>query len=140
MNKKSIVHLSTRQILRPFSVEESLAFECPQENVGAFGEPIVAQVRHSMTTGCESPFANGPNVMPTLACTMDKPQTLGGEHPRVNSQQQSGGFVPMSGVEIPTGLDEHSVAQYDRKVLNNGPTLHVPVCLPGRSESGVRVR
>lgn len=42
----------------------------------------------------------------------------------MNSQQQSGGFVPMSGVEIPTGLDEHSVAQYDRKVLNNGPTLH----------------
>jgi hypothetical protein len=120
MDRQTMVKLSKAKITPPFTLEESLTFYCPQENVEAFDNPIVADFHRFMTTSYEPPVTDGPTTMLILPCTKDKPYLISRQHLIVNSHLLSKGFEPVSEVEIPTGLEDHLPPGYDPKVLNNG--------------------
>lgn len=129
MRREAILALSRKKIIPPFTLEESLTFYCPQENLDAFDNPIVADWHRFMTNTYESPVGDGHNMMLILPCTKDKPYIMSREHLAVNSHLLSTGFEPAGQVEVPAGLESHLPTQYDRAVLNSGLLVRDDVLL-----------
>lgn len=119
MDREALVELSKTKVIPPFTLEESLTFYCPQENLDAFDNPIVADWHRFMTNTYESPVGDGHNMMLILPCTKDKPYIMSREHLAVNAHLLTVGFEPVGQTEVPAGLESHLPAQYDRAVLNN---------------------
>ena len=120
MDRKEMVKLSKRNILPPFTLEETLTFYCPRENLEAFDNPTVAEFHRFMATSYEPPVGKGLDIMLILPCTKEKPYLLSTEHLSINSHLLDKGFEPTEEVEIPDGLEAHLPSQYDARVLNNG--------------------
>lgn len=119
MDREALVELSKTKVIPPFTLEGSLTFYCPQENLDAFDNPIVADWHRFMTNTYESPVGDGHNMMLILPCTKDKPYIMSREHLAVNAHLLTVGFEPVGQTEVPAGLESHLPAQYDRAVLNN---------------------
>jgi hypothetical protein len=120
MDRKAMVELSKRRISPHFTLEESLTFYCPQENVEAFDNPIIADFHRFMQTSYEPPVTDGPTIMLILPCTQHKPSLISKQHLIVNSYLLNQGFEPVEELDIPAGLQAHLPSDYDPKVLNNG--------------------
>lgn len=119
MDREAFIELSRRKIIPPFTLEESLTFYCPQENLEAFDHPIVADWHRFMTAEYEPPMGNGSTLMLILPCTKDKPYIMSREHLAVNSHLLGTGWEPAGRATIPDGLDAHLPGGYDRTTLNN---------------------
>ena len=119
MDREALIELSRRKIIPPFTLEESLTFYCPQENLEAFDHPIVADWHRFMTAEYEPPMGNGSTLMLILPCTKDKPYIMSREHLAVNSHLLGTGWEPAGRATIPDGLDAHLPGGYDRTTLNN---------------------
>ena len=123
MDRQSIVELSTQKVIPPFTLDESLTFYCPQENLEAFDNPIVADWHSFIGDIYEPPAADGRRVMLILPCTKDKPYSMSKEHLAVNSHLLQCGFEPAKRAKIPEGLESHLREGYDHTALNNGLLL-----------------
>jgi hypothetical protein len=123
MDRDAMVQLSRRRITAPFTLEESLTFYCPQENLEAFENPIVSGFHRFMTASYEPPVADGRTIMLILPCTNNKPYLMSREHLTVNSHLLGKGFEPVGEAEIPAGLEAHLPPDHDPQVLNNGLLL-----------------
>jgi hypothetical protein len=130
VERAALVELSKRKPIPPFTLDESLTFYCPQENLEAFDHPLVAEWHEFMTTSYSPALGRGPHVMLILPCTKDKPYIMSREHLEVNSHLLRAGFEPLDETLVPEGLESHLPPEYDRAVLNNSPlrgdglTLH----------------
>ena len=130
IDREALVELSRRKPIPPFTLDESLTFYCPQENLEAFDHPAVAQWHQFITTQYKPPLDKGSNVMLILPCTKDKPYIMSREHLAVNSHLLELGFEPLNEALVPEGLEGHLPPEYDRACVNNSPlrrgelTLH----------------
>jgi hypothetical protein len=130
MERAELVELSKRKPIAPFTLDESLTFYCPQENLEAFDHPVVAEWHQLMTTSYSPALGSGPSMMLILPCTKDKPYAMSREHLAVNSHLLSVGFEPVEDALVPEGLESSLPPEYDRATLNNRPlrrrglTLH----------------
>ena len=129
MDRQSIVQLSKEKVIPPFTLDESLTFYCPQENLEAFDNPIVADWHSFMSDRYEPPAAEGRRVMLILPCTKDKPYTMSKEHLAVNSHLLRCGFEPVRQAEVPDGLEDCLRDGYDRATLNNDLLVRDDLCL-----------
>lgn len=120
MDRKALIELSRRKIHPPFTLEESLTFYCPQENLEAFDHPIVADWHQFMKAEYEPPKGDGTSLMLILPCTKDKPYIMSREHLAVNSHLLEGGWEPVEEIAAPKGLDAHLPEGYHPRTLSNG--------------------
>jgi hypothetical protein len=120
MDRRLIVELSKDKVIPPFTLDERLTFYCPQENLEAFDNPIVADWHSFIRDSYEPPAAQGQRVMLILPCTKDKPYIMSREHMAINGHLREEGFQPLSTVHVPPGLEERLPTGYDAAVLNNG--------------------
>ena len=120
MDRPALVELSKRKPIPPFTLEESLTFYCPQENLEAFDHPVVADWHAFMTTAYEPPANEADKVMLILPCTKDKPYIMSREHLAINSHLLRIGFEPIGEVRVPEALHTHLAPGYQRATLHNG--------------------
>jgi hypothetical protein len=120
MDRRSMVELSKGKAIPPFTLDENLTFYCPQENLEAFDNPVIADWHSFISESYEPPTAQGRRVMLILPCTKDKPYIMSREHLAINEHLLEAGFEPVSAADVPAGLEESLPAQYDVTVLNNG--------------------
>jgi hypothetical protein len=120
MERAALIELSKHKPIPPFTLDESLTFYCPQENLEAFDHPIVTEWHNFMTTEYQPPVGDGRNMMLVLPCSKIKPYILSTEHLAVNRHLFSVGFDPADDMVVPEELYAHLPAGYDRSILNNG--------------------
>lgn len=120
MRREAILALSRKKIIPPFTLEESLTFYCPQENLEAFDNPTVADFHKFMSSRYVPPVGAGPTIMLVLPCTKQKPYVMSPEHRAINTHVLDLGFEPASTADIPQGLEAHLPEGTDPAVLNNG--------------------
>jgi len=120
VDRQSIVELSKKKVIPPFALDESLTFYCPQENLEAFTNPIVADWHSFMSDSYKPLTPDGRQVMLILPCTKDKPYTMSREHLAINRHLLRSGFEPAMAAHIPEGLEGHLPKGHDRTALNNG--------------------
>jgi hypothetical protein len=129
MNRQATVELSKGKVIPPFTLDEDLTFYCPQENLEAFENPVVADWHRFMMDSYKPPVQGSRNVMLILPCTKDKPYIMSKEHLAINSHLLGSGFGPAKHVQLPEGLEDHLRDGYDRAALNNGLLVRGDLCL-----------
>ena len=81
------------KIIPPFTLDETLTFFCPQENVEALDQPAVRELHDYMLNVYQPPVGGGNAVMLMLPCTKTKPYSLSAEHQAINTYLLSAGFT-----------------------------------------------
>ena len=120
MERAALIELSKRKPIPPFTLDESLTFYCPQENLEAFDHPVVAQWHRFITTKYNPALADGPSSMLILPCTKDKPYIMSREHLAINSHLLAIGFEPVGDVPVPESLYDQLPPEYNPATLHNG--------------------
>jgi hypothetical protein len=120
MERAQLIELSKRKPIPPFTLDESLTFYCPQENLEAFDHPVVAEWHRFITTKYNPALADGPSLMLILPCTKDKPYILSREHLAINTHLLAIGFEPVGDAPVPEALYAQLPPEYNRATLHNG--------------------
>ncbi|RPJ36619.1 MAG: hypothetical protein EHM35_07825 [Planctomycetaceae bacterium] len=108
------------KIVAPFTLDETLTFFCPQENVEALEHPAVRELHRFMLTEYQPPVTGKKAVMLLLPCTKVKPYSLSEEHQAINRYLLSVGFRPCEPGDHPPELLAALAQGADGRVLNNG--------------------
>ncbi|MBN1315706.1 MAG: hypothetical protein JXA42_09570 [Anaerolineales bacterium] len=103
----------------PFTLDETLTFFCPQENVEALDHPDIQELHNFMLSEYEPPVRGKKAVMLMLPCTKVKPYCLSQEHRAINGYLLSEGFRPVEEVQYPAELENALSPDADRLLLNN---------------------
>jgi hypothetical protein len=119
-SRENRLALSAQKPIPPFTLDPSLTFYCPQENVEAFEHPLVRSFHTHMRTEYEAPKADGGIVALLLPCTKTKPYSLSKEHLEINTYLLRQGFEPSGGHDYPASLLESLPAAYPEEALHNG--------------------
>jgi hypothetical protein len=119
MDRTALIELSKRKPIAPFTLDESLTFYCPQENLEAFDHPKVAEWHQFLSTEYTPNPDKNPNLLLILPCTKDKPYLMSREHLEVNSHLFKLGFQPLHEAFVPEGLESHLPPEYETACLNN---------------------
>jgi hypothetical protein len=114
------VNAAYSKITAPFTLDETLTFFCPQENVEALEHPVVRELHRFMLTEYQPPVAGKKAVMLLLPCTKVKPYSLSDEHQAINHYLLSLGFEPSGSGDAPSELLAGLPHGADPRVLNNG--------------------
>jgi hypothetical protein len=120
VDRRSMVELSREKVIPPFTLDERLTFYCPQENLEAFENPVIADWHSFISDGYEPPETQGRRVMLILPCTKHKPYIMSTEHLAINGHLLKMGFEPIAAAHVPHGLEERLPDRWDATVLNNG--------------------
>jgi len=95
MSRNDRVREAHGKIVSPFTVDETLTFFCPQENLEALDHPQVRAFHEFMLTEYEPSVRGKKVVMLMLPCTKVKPYSLSSEHQAINKYFLSQGFRPL---------------------------------------------
>jgi hypothetical protein len=107
------------KIVPPFTLDETLTFFCPQENVEALDHPQVRELHQHLLTEYGPPVRGEKAAMLMLPCTKTKPYSLSAEHQAINSYLLSQGFQPLVTADYPSDLEAALPAGADSRLLNN---------------------
>lgn len=114
------VHEAVGKIAPPFTLDETLTFFCPQENLEALEHPQVRDLHHHMLVEYVPPIEGKRAVMLILPCTKAKPYALSVEHLAINTYLLRQGFEPCAPAEYPSQLENALPPGVSPRVLNNG--------------------
>ena len=114
------VKLAYGKITPPFTLDETLTFFCPQENVDALEHPAVRALHRFMLTEYRPPVGGKRAVMLMLPCTKAKPYIVSDEHRAINRYLLSQGFSPAGPGDAPRELAAALADGDDPRLLNNG--------------------
>ena len=120
MTRAERVDAAHAKIVAPFTLDETLTFFCPQENVEALDHPAVRGLHRHMLTEYVSPAAGKKAAMLLLPCTKAKPYSMSDEHQAINRHLLTIGFQPLEPGDCPPELLTALPAGADERVLNNG--------------------
>lgn len=95
---------SRRKVLPPYSLDESMRFYCPQENVEAFDHPRVKDFHRFLLEEYQPHLPKGEHVLLLLPCTKTKPYPASTEHTRINRALIQAGFTPTGEHQAPAAL------------------------------------
>jgi len=121
MNRAERVRAAYAKITPPFTLDETLTFFCPQENVEALDHPGVRELHRFMLTEYYPPVAGKKAVMLLLPCTKVKPYSLSDEHQAINRYLLAQGFQPVEAGDNPPELLAALPQGTDPRLLNNRP-------------------
>jgi hypothetical protein len=107
------------KIVSPFTLDETLTFFCPQENVEALDHPSVRRLHQFMLAEYEPPLHGEKAVMLLLPCTKAKPYSMSAEHQAINRYLLDIGFQPTHEADHPSQLASALPPGVDARVLNN---------------------
>jgi hypothetical protein len=119
MKRSDRVMAAHAKIVPPFTLDESLTFFCPQENVEALAHPQVQALHQFMLTEYEPPVQGKRAIMLMLPCTKTKPYSLSSEHQAINAYLLSLGFRPVVDADYPRELESALGSESDPRLLNN---------------------
>ncbi len=94
---------SASKIKAPFSVDPSMLFYSPQENVDAFEHPRIAAYLEWIAEEWTPP-PGGPRIALIIPCTKSKPYPTSREHRGINAALMAAGWVPDGSGTPPTEL------------------------------------
>jgi hypothetical protein len=119
MNRKDRVAAAYAKITPPFTLDETLTFFCPQENVEALEHPGIRAFHQYMLGDYQPPVGGARAVMLMLPCTKLKPYSLSPEHQAINGYLLAQGFAPVEEAVYPAELLAALPAGADARLLNN---------------------
>jgi hypothetical protein len=115
------LHISDQKPIPPYTLDPTLTFYCPQENVEAFQHPDVRSFHAYMLENYRPPKSGSDRAVALLLpCTKTKPYTLSKEHLEINRQLLEHGLAPEGEADYPTALLNALPKGYLREVLHNG--------------------
>jgi hypothetical protein len=107
------------KIIPPFTLDETLTFFCPQENVDALDHPDVRRLHQFMLAKYRPELQGEKAVMLMMPCTKAKPYSISAEHQAINRYLLSIGFRPAAEGDCPPQLASALPQGTDARVLNN---------------------
>ncbi len=119
MDRADRVRAAYAKIAAPFTLDETLTFFCPQENVEGLDHPAVRDLHHYMLTEYRPPVTGRKAVMLLLPCTKVKPYSLSDEHQAINRYLLAVGFQPVEAGDEPPELLAALPPGADARTLNN---------------------
>jgi len=119
MSRSNRVKEAYGKIVPPFTLDETLTFFCPQENLEALDHPRVRALHEFMLTEYDPPVRGKKAVMLMLPCTKVKPYSLSSEHQAINSHLLSRGFRPVEEADYPPEFEAALAPDADPLLLNN---------------------
>jgi len=113
--------ISRQKPIPPYTLDPTLTFYCPQENVEAFDHPKVRALHTYMCEEYQPPQMGDDVVALLLPCTKTKPYSLSKEHLKINRYLLERGFEPTGQADYPEALLGAVPDGYPPEVLHNGP-------------------
>ena len=113
------VRAAHAKITPPFTLDETLTFFCPQENVEALDHPAVRGLHQFMLARYQPSVQGKKAAMLLLPCTKAKPYSVSAEHQAINRYLLEIGFQPTAESDHPPQLVSALPAGADARVLNN---------------------
>ncbi len=121
--RESWLPISLKKSVLPFTLDPTLTFYCPQENVDAFQHPAISAFHHYLRHDYQPPEIQGQAVLVLFPCTKVKPYTLSKEHLEINKFLLEQGFEPAGPGDTPPELLLSLPAGYAPDTLNTGPLV-----------------
>jgi hypothetical protein len=115
------IRIAHEKMVAPYTLDESLTFFCPQENVEALDHPAIRELHDFVRQEYQPPVPAGRAVMLMLPCTKVKPYALSHEHQAINSYLLAQGFRPVAEADYPQEIIAGLLPGTDPLVLNNWP-------------------
>jgi len=112
--------ISEQKPIPPYTLDPTLTFYCPQENVEALDHPDVRAFHTHMRDEYAPPSVTGRLVALLLPCTKAKPYTMSKEHLEINRFLLAHGFQPIGEPDYPNALRAALPADYPAEVMHNG--------------------
>jgi hypothetical protein len=119
-SREERVRLAREKMVAPYTLDETLTFFSPQENVEGLDHPQVRAVHQTMLTAYEPPIRGSKAVMLILPCTKVKPYCLSAEHQAINTSLLQQGFRPVGPADYPREIEAALLPGTDPLILNNG--------------------
>jgi hypothetical protein len=113
------IRLAYEKMVPPYTLDETLTFFCPQENVAALDHPGIRRLHEFMRHEYHPPVGQAKTVMLMLPCTKVKPYSLSHEHQAINSYLLGQGFHPVEVAEYPPEIEARLLPGADPLILNN---------------------
>jgi len=121
--------ISEQKPIPPYTLDPTLTFYCPQENVEALYHPDVRALHAHMRDEYKPPTVPGKLVGLLLPCTKAKPYSMSKEHLEINRYLLERGFKPIGRPDYPDRL---------RAALPPGRTEPMPSTWPWAGAETVR--
>jgi hypothetical protein len=118
--REALVERARAKPLPPYTLDPSLTFFCPQENVEGLDHPAVRALRRWKESEWRVP-AGSPRVLLLLPCQLTKPYPVSVEHLAVTRALLDAGFAPTAPGDWP---DELRDQVDDLDLLSNAPLAH----------------
>jgi hypothetical protein len=112
--------ISEQKPIPPYTLDPTLTFYCPQENVEALDHPDVRAFHAHMRNEYAPPSVPGRLVALLLPCTKAKPYSMSKEHLEINRFLLERGFGPIGEADYPQALRAALPASYPAEVMHNG--------------------
>lgn len=119
-NRADWLPISSQKPIPPYTLDPTLTFYCPQENVEALDHPDVRALHAHMRDEYTPPTAEGKLVALLLPCTKAKPYSLSKEHLEINRYLLQRGFIPVGETDYPKALRAALPTGYPLEALHNG--------------------
>jgi hypothetical protein len=112
--------ISEQKPTPPYTLDPSMTFYCPQENVEALDHPEVRAFHAHLRGEYAPPRVEGRLVALLVPCTKAKPYSLSREHLEINRFLLGRGFEPVGQPDYPDALAAALPAGYPAEVMHNG--------------------
>jgi hypothetical protein len=112
--------ISEQKPTPPYTLDPTMTFYCPQENVEALDHPDVRAFHAHLRGEYAPPSVTGRLVALLLPCTKTKPYSLSKEHLEINRFLLGRGFQPLGEPDYPERLLAALPAGYPAELLHNG--------------------
>jgi len=119
MDRNERVKIARSKAVPPYTLDDTLTFFCPQENVEGLQHPAVRAIHEYVTREYEPPLRGKKAVLLMLPCTRVKPYILSPEHQAINGYLLAQGFEPVEEADYPPEIEAALPAGSDRRLLNN---------------------
>ena len=104
-DRDELVRLAREKPTPPYTLDESLTFFCPQENLEGLDLPVVKDFHHWVTSEYEPPAGDERAVLLLLPCEKEKPYSLSAEHRAVSNALAAAGFEPRERGDWPDEIE-----------------------------------
>lgn len=108
-----------RKIFLPFTLDDTLTFFCPHENLEAFNHPRIQEFHRFIKEAYQPPVQEKRAVMLMLPCVKSKPYSMSAEHRLINDYLFSLGFQPVGKGDCPKELERTLSPHINPRLLNN---------------------
>lgn len=119
ITREERVKTARLKIHNPFTLDETLTFFCPQENLAGFNHPRIREFHRFIKDEYKPPVKPSRAIMLILPCVKSKPYSTSEEHRIINNYLLSQGFQPTGTGDCPLSLERSLLRNKNPLLLNN---------------------